>query len=55
MKYISRESDKVVSTKNGFVTFKDGKYETTNKDEQQSLTKAKGVRRVDAQKEEPTP
>lgn len=47
-KFESVISDLVVSTKNGFVTFKNHILVTTNKQEVEALKNAKGVREVKA-------
>ena len=46
MKFTSTILDKTVSTDKGIITFRDGSYETTNKDEIKSLEKAKNVVKV---------
>lgn len=43
MLFTSTKEDKIVSSKNGFIHFKNGKYETTDKDEIEALEKAIGV------------
>ena len=43
MLFTSDKEDKVVSSKNGLIYFKKGKYETDNEDEIESLKNAVGV------------
>ena len=42
--------DKIVSSRNGFIHFKNGKYETDNKDEIEALKKCGDVFMVEAEK-----
>ena len=43
MLFISSRESKVVSSKNGFIHFKNGRYETDNKDEIEALKKCEDV------------
>ena len=43
MLFTSSKESKVVSSKNGFIHFKNGKYETDNKDEIEALKKCGDV------------
>ena len=45
-KFESDLVDLVVSTENGFITFKDGLYTTTNKKEIEALKNSKGVKEL---------
>ena len=47
MLFTSDKEDKIVSSKNGFIYFKKGKYETDNEDEIESLKNAVGVHSED--------
>ena len=43
MLFISSRESKVVSSKNGFIHFKNGRYETDNEDEIEALKKCEDV------------
>ena len=43
MLFTSSKESKVVSSKNGFIHFKNGKYETDNEDEIEALKKCEDV------------
>ena len=43
MLFKSTKEDKIVSSKNGFIHFKNGSYETVDKDEIEALEKALNV------------
>ena len=43
MLFTSSKESKVVSSENGFIHFKNGKYETDNKDEIEALKKCEDV------------
>lgn len=49
-KFQSKKPDKVVAFEGGFITFKNGSYETTNKKEIEALGKAIGVEEVGGRK-----
>lgn len=49
MKYVSKIPNQMVAFEGGFITFKDGKYETTDKKEQAVLKKVKLVKAVGQQ------
>lgn len=55
MKFTSTIKDKVVSSENGFITFKNGSYETTDKKEIKALEKAKSVVKVGGRTATPPP
>ena len=50
MLFTSSKESKVVSSKNGFIHFKNGKYETDNKDEIEALKKCEDVFMVEVEK-----
>ena len=54
MLFTSSKESKVVSSKNGFINFKNGRYETDNKDEIEALKKCEDVfmKEVDKPKRE---
>ena len=52
MLFISSKESKVVSSKNGFIHFKNGRYETDNKDEIEALKKCEDVFMEEAEVEE---
>ena len=52
MLFISSRESKVVSSKNGFIHFKNGRYETDNEDEIEALKKCEDVFMEEAEVEE---
>ena len=50
MLFTSSKESKVVSSKNGFIHFKNGRYETDNKDEIEALKKCGDVFMVEVEK-----
>ena len=52
MLFISSRESKVVSSKNGFIHFKNGRYETDNEDEIEALKKCEDVFMEEAEAEE---
>ena len=52
MLFISSRESKVVSSKNGFIHFKNGRYETDNEDEIEALKKCGDVFMEEAEVEE---
>ena len=52
MLFISSRESKVVSSENGFIHFKNGRYETDNEDEIEALKKCEDVFMEEAEAEE---
>ena len=52
MLFTSSKESKVVSSKNGFIHFKNGRYETDNEDEIEALKKCEDVFMEEAEVEE---
>ena len=52
MLFTSSKESKVVSSENGFIHFKNGRYETDNKDEIEALKKCEDVFMEEAEVEE---
>ena len=50
MLFTSSKESKVVSSENGFIHFKNGRYETDNKDEIEALKKCEDVFMEEAEK-----